>query len=282
MKSAIFTIGLTLGLAAVLGIASTAAAQPILQRLEQAIRERVGEPVNPGETPAEPAEPKGVRKGPDQGPGYLGAIADDKKDRGRGVRVLEVRPDGPAAKAGLKPNDLIVSAAGIRVRQMSDLADVLALFPAGSTLGLEILRGERQQLMKVTLGRHPGAKPPAGEGPEALPPPPGTEQPLGAGPTPAAPGSYRGSAEPPTSAIPAVPGPLENPVMAPPPATPIEPPLAGPNLPMPAVPADRLAEQQAKIEQLLQRIEKLEERNKQLEKRIEELEKALAEAAKKQ
>ena len=41
---------------------------------------------------------------------YLGAVADD--NAGRGVRVLSVRSGGPADHAGLRPQDLIVSAAG--------------------------------------------------------------------------------------------------------------------------------------------------------------------------
>lgn len=270
MNNAIFTIGLALGLAAVLDTAS-APAQPVLRRLERGIRERAGEEANPADSAPQPPRPRraaaasaeNARQRVEQGSGYLGAIVDDRKDRGRGVRVLEVRPSGPAANAGLRPNDLIVSAAGARVRQMSDLADALAMFPPGGRLALEILRDGRRQSLTVTLGPHPAVKPPAGELPEPIPPPPGSPQ------------------APTERSISQMPGPPEIPLIAPPPDVPGEPPLAGPTLLTPAAPASRAAEQQTKIEELQRRVEQLEQRNKELEQRIEKLERALAEAAKK-
>jgi hypothetical protein len=56
---------------------------------------------------------------------YVGAVVDDVNDRGRGVRVLVVRPGGPAERAGVRPRDLIVGAGGTRVRQLSELTAVV-------------------------------------------------------------------------------------------------------------------------------------------------------------
>jgi hypothetical protein len=169
-----------------------AVAQPVLERLEGAIRGQSGgtAAAQPSAAPAEPAPaPKPVPSAAPpakakpaviggEAPGYLGAVTDDQNDRGRGVRVLEVRPDGPAAKAGLKANDLVTSVAGVRIRQMSDLADVLKLFKPGDTVAMDVQRGGQPQQVKVTLGRRSATKTPAAP-PGAIPPPPAPAPPGG-------------------------------------------------------------------------------------------------------
>jgi len=165
-----------------LGTARPAPAQPILERLEQRIRDRLNQRINP-DKPDQPAvNPAAERpeRDADKEPGYLGVVADDKEDRGRGVRVLEVRPGGPAEKAGIRKRDLITGLAGIRVRQMSDMADVLELFPAGDSLTFDILRDGQLKKIKVTLGRRPA---PAGQPPADVAP----VEPPAAGPKPADP-----------------------------------------------------------------------------------------------
>ena len=37
--------------------------------------------------------------------GYLGMVADDRQDAGKGVRLVEVDDDSPAAHAGLQRDD---------------------------------------------------------------------------------------------------------------------------------------------------------------------------------
>jgi predicted metalloprotease with PDZ domain len=150
-----------------------ALAQPTLQRLEHAIRDRVAQASDastPADAPAEvqPAaaqpvpQPPVVRQGSqaERERGYLGAVVDDKNDRGRGVRVLEVRTDGPAAKGGLKTGDLITAIATMRVRQLADMADVLSLYPPGDTVAIDVLRDDKPQQVKITLGRSPVASAP--------------------------------------------------------------------------------------------------------------------------
>jgi len=139
-----------------LGAVRVASAQPVLERLEKAIRRQVdrgAKAAGPADRPAV-ERPAGAPAGkPDFQPGYLGLVADDKKDRGRGLRVLDVRPDGPAEKAGIRKHDLITALAGVQVRQMAEMADILELFPAGDTLTVDILRAGKPQKVKVTLGR---------------------------------------------------------------------------------------------------------------------------------
>jgi len=155
--------------------------QPILERLEQKIREGTDQTVElavPVASDTAPAPPLPTVRPPVGKSGYLGLIGDDQKDRGRGVRVLEVRPGSAADKGGLRKDDLINGLEGVRVRQMTDLVDILTLFPPGETLSLDFLRDTKQMQTKVTLGHRP--QPPTvqspriqtTEDPEGVPLPP--------------------------------------------------------------------------------------------------------------
>jgi hypothetical protein len=261
MKNRPWGVLLTVGLLLTLANVPVAVAQPVLQRLEQAIRDRVAQAPTaaaPAEAPAEakPAAPAGTIPPPpairhssqaEQPRGYLGAVVDDKNDRGRGVRVLEVRADGPAAKAGLKTDDLITAIAGMRVRQLSDMADVLSLYPPGEAVAIDLLREEKPQHVKVTLGHSPTTPGPVTQPAPTLPSP--NEQPV-----------------PPTHAPPAAPA------LSPPPTAPPQPEAVGPGLPgLP--PANPATDHAARIDQLQRRVD-------ELEQRVAELEKTLAEAKK--
>ncbi len=151
-------------------------AQPALERLEASIRDRLEapQPAEPAAIPANPPAAQPAEARPHAQPGYLGVVADDKTDRGRGVRVLQVRPQGPAELGGLRKQDLITAVAGIRVRQMSDMADVLELFGVGEAVIFEIVRDEKARQVKVTLGPQPAVP--------LLPPLPPTVTPPGTPP----------------------------------------------------------------------------------------------------
>jgi membrane-associated protease RseP (regulator of RpoE activity) len=162
--------------AVALGALSNASAQPALERLEEEVRRQLGEGVQPrvpaSQTPGEkadaaekPAAPKATPE-----PGYLGALLDDREDRGRGVRVLRVNPGSPAQKAGLQEGDLVTALSGIRTRQLSEVADILAEFPPESEVTFFVRRGQAEKLINVTLGRRPAGTQPA-------PPPPKTPSP---------------------------------------------------------------------------------------------------------
>jgi len=232
-----------LGLTAVLAgsfFAATASAQSALERLERQIRQRAeqpagGEKVADGPVPPPPPAPgNDLGKPNDVEPGYLGVVADDQNDRGRGVRILAVHPASPGEKAGLRRQDLVTAIAGIRVRQMSDMSDILETFGAGQVLEFDILRDGKSQKVKVTLGQRPAAGPkveepkPAGL-PETVPLPPG-----------ALPG------EPPEPPAEMEPGPQLEPPKA-----------AGPQ-----------AEQAKQIEELRRRVENLERRVAELERAL--------------
>jgi membrane-associated protease RseP (regulator of RpoE activity) len=155
MRTKTFVLGSLLSIVGWL-VDSPLPAQPALERLERQIRQRVGA--------ADSAD--------DSRPGYLGLVADDQKDRGRGVRVLEVRPNSPAAKAGLRKQDLITNLAGVRVRQMTDLADVLATLAPDKTFEVELIREGRPLKVQAMMGRRPAEDNPSNQ-PEMVPLPTG-------------------------------------------------------------------------------------------------------------
>jgi membrane-associated protease RseP (regulator of RpoE activity) len=99
---------------------------------------------------------KSLRKGGEKvEPGYLGAILDDRLDRGRGIRVRDVVERSPADAAGLKANDLIIAIGQSPVRQISDLSAVLQELPAGSRIAIEVVRGSEALKLDVVLGQRP-------------------------------------------------------------------------------------------------------------------------------
>lgn len=69
-----------------------------------------------------------------------------------GALVTEVMPDGPAATAGLKPNDAILSLNGQVVASGKDLAGKVASLNPDSSVELKLLREGGEQTVTVKLG----------------------------------------------------------------------------------------------------------------------------------
>jgi membrane-associated protease RseP (regulator of RpoE activity) len=185
---------------------------------------------NEPEAPPLPQAPKAEVPGPPAGAerGYLGAVVDDREDRGRGVRILQIIPGGPAEKAGLSKGDLITGVGGIRVRQVADFGGVLDQVIPGNTLTFEVLRGVTREKIDVVFGIRPG--------PQRPEPAPGD---------PRAPLDLRA---PGSVAAPPIP--------QPPKATP------GPKSPQ------RPGDDRARLEMLERRLEQLERRIEQLERAV--------------
>jgi serine protease Do len=73
----------------------------------------------------------------------------------KGVLVAYAAPNGPAAKAGVKANDVITSFQGQNVTEASQLIKLLWEYNVGDTVQLTIWRGNSQQTVSVTLGQSP-------------------------------------------------------------------------------------------------------------------------------
>jgi serine protease Do len=93
-----------------------------------------------------------------------------------GVFVKEVVPNEPADKAGMKPQDVVVSIGGKPVAKGQDLIDIVADSPVGSTVKVGIIRDKKPMTLEVVVGdrtkvfasRYGGAEPTEPDAPGAV------------------------------------------------------------------------------------------------------------------
>ena len=87
----------------------------------------------------------------------------------RGALLGKIVPDSPAAKAGLKENDVVIEINGQHVEGSEQFRRMIREIPAGRTAQLSVWRDGRQQSVAVTLG-----KPEVGHARAMVAPAPGT------------------------------------------------------------------------------------------------------------
>ncbi|MCH9611263.1 MAG: hypothetical protein S4CHLAM81_07990 [Chlamydiales bacterium] len=99
--------------------------------------------------------------------GYLGATlqpidSDLAKfyglDRPRGALVVQVAEDSPAAKAGLKQEDIILAYNGKEVDAIHTFRNSISLMAPGTRVKLEVLRDGKKKQITVTVGDAPSNK----------------------------------------------------------------------------------------------------------------------------
>jgi serine protease Do len=71
----------------------------------------------------------------------------------RGVVLGKVVPDSPAAKAGLKENDVVTEINGQRIEGAAQFRRMIHEIPAGRTIQLTVWRDGRAQTISATLGK---------------------------------------------------------------------------------------------------------------------------------
>ncbi len=86
--------------------------------------------------------------------GWLGVSIQDSED---GVQVVDVRAEGPAARAGIQGGDVVVSIDGAAVEAFADLRRALEQTHVGETVSVGVRRGEDDLRFAVTLGEREGA-----------------------------------------------------------------------------------------------------------------------------
>ena len=94
--------------------------------------------------------------------GYLGVFLEEvTADRARelalgeerGAIVMKVVKDGPAEKAGLRENDVIVGFNGRRVDSVRELQRILSETPPNRSVPIEVMRAGARQTVTATLGK---------------------------------------------------------------------------------------------------------------------------------
>jgi serine protease Do len=66
-----------------------------------------------------------------------------------GVVIADVKPDGPAAAAGLQVQDIVLTADERRIETLPQLSSALYLHRLDQVLKLEIMRGEQKKILYV-------------------------------------------------------------------------------------------------------------------------------------
>jgi Do/DeqQ family serine protease len=77
-------------------------------------------------------------------------------DRPRGVLISEVFPNGPAAKAGLKKGDVVLSIDGREVFDEKGMKFIAATKAEGETVDMTVISEGRQRLVRASLAPPPG------------------------------------------------------------------------------------------------------------------------------
>jgi S1-C subfamily serine protease len=76
-----------------------------------------------------------------------------------GALLAQIEPDGPAAKAGVLPGDVVVRLDGVVVNGVDDLIRVLDRDRIGRTLEMDVLRMGRLRAIDIhPIERKPAAR----------------------------------------------------------------------------------------------------------------------------
>lgn len=89
--------------------------------------------------------------------GYLGVGLQpvELPDHHKGLIVLSLAPEGPAAKAGVLIGDVLVSLGGSAVGDTDDIQGVLESHPVGQAVEAGVLRGGVARNIAITVGERP-------------------------------------------------------------------------------------------------------------------------------
>ncbi len=126
-----------------------------LARVCDLVARVAGAAANAEEAFAFRGQPAKAHAGPGGGPGYgpdLGTIPAFGGEPVVGVRLAGVRPGSPAERAGLRGGDVLVSFAGVTVRDLAEFAALLFAERAGREVDLVVLRGQQRIETKAILG----------------------------------------------------------------------------------------------------------------------------------
>jgi putative serine protease PepD len=72
-----------------------------------------------------------------------------------GAFMLQISPDGPAARAGMKANDVVVAIGGEAIKSMDALVIAIRNHKVGESVAIRVLRGGRHLTLHATLSEKP-------------------------------------------------------------------------------------------------------------------------------
>ncbi|MFE4874130.1 S1C family serine protease [Streptomyces sp. NPDC056682] len=84
--------------------------------------------------------------------GITGRTVVDSGYQPAGVAIVDAKADGAAAKAGLKPGDIVVKAGGTDITTITSLTEALAAHKPGQKIEVTYLRDGARKTAEVTLG----------------------------------------------------------------------------------------------------------------------------------
>jgi serine protease Do len=84
--------------------------------------------------------------------GWLGVAVDD---RDAGVTIASIDRSGPAAKAGIRPGDVVVAVNGEKIESSRGLIRAVAVVPPGNSVRVTVRRQGREMEIPVSVGRRP-------------------------------------------------------------------------------------------------------------------------------
>ena len=87
--------------------------------------------------------------------GWLGVAISETQTRGTGVRISTVDRTGPAARAGLRPGDIITAVNDNRVETSNALVRAVAGIPPGGAAKLSVIRDGQALEVSAVVGRRP-------------------------------------------------------------------------------------------------------------------------------
>jgi putative serine protease PepD len=88
--------------------------------------------------------------------GYLGVTPSLTTTGGRdGALIQEVAPDSPAAKAGIRPGDLVVTVDGKAIENYSEMVAAIRAHKPGDQVTLRVVRGGSETAITATLAQRP-------------------------------------------------------------------------------------------------------------------------------
>jgi serine protease Do len=99
-----------------------------------------------------------LRGGQDIYPGIIGVTVMDNPE-GPGLKIVRIVPDSAAAQADLKPDDILVQAAGVPLGSQADLLGLVKRMASGDRLSLQYRRGEERMEVEISLTPHPDSQP---------------------------------------------------------------------------------------------------------------------------